>query len=503
MRTVEDFLKIREAYFKEKKSIRAISRKYGYGRNLVRKAIVEPAPLPYKKRETGTGKVLGPYEDRIKALLLESEELPQKQRFTANNIYKQIQKEGYQGSAGGVHNYISRYRKETRIKQAYLPLAFEPGEDAQVDWGEAVVVIQGKHQKVQFFTMRLNYSRVRFVMAFPFQKQEAFLEGHIQAFRFLKGIPKRITYDNLKTAVFRILEGHNRQEQEAFLTFRSYYLFESYYCNPGEGHEKGGVENDVGYAQRNFFSPVPQVESFEELNLHLLKCCQENMERSVWGKKETVSQLWQIDRKNMLPLPTRDYPACKTKPVKVNPYSQVVYETNRYSVPVQFSGRQLVLRAYSFRIEVLYLDRIVAVHPRCFDRQQEIYDPIHYLPLLQQRPGAFQYAVPIKKWRKEWPKAYEELLIRLQDQENPQQGIREFISILHLHRDYPAEILEEAVSAALRQGMPNLDGVLYQVRRQLENTPTARQMDLTMFPKLQHMEPQSVDLYAYNRLLRG
>jgi hypothetical protein len=172
-------------------------------------------------------------------------------------------------------------------------------------------------------------------------------------------------------------------------------------------------------------------------------------------------------------------------------------------VPVQFSGRQLVLRAYSFWIEVLYLDRIVAVHPRCFDRQQEIYDPIHYLPLLKQRPGAFQYTVPIKKWRKEWPKAYEELLVRLQDQENPQQGIREFISILHLHRDYPAEILEQAVSAALRQGMPNLNGVLYQVRRQLESTPAAKQMDLTMFPRLQHMEPQTVDLHAYNRLLRG
>jgi len=242
MKTVEDYERIRKAYYKENLSIREISRKYGYGRGLVRKALIEPVPKPYKQRPKGGGKIIGPYEERIKGLLAENENLPRKQHYTAKKIYEIIEKEGYQGCEGGVHNYVSRYRNETKAKKAYLPLAFEPGEDAQVDWGEAVVVMGGKRQKVQFFAMRLNYSRVRFVTAYPFQKQEAFFAGHIQAFRFLGGVPKRITYDNLKTAVYRILEGHTREEQKAFQALRSYYLFDSFYCNPRQGHEKGGVE---------------------------------------------------------------------------------------------------------------------------------------------------------------------------------------------------------------------------------------------------------------------
>ncbi len=168
-----------------------------------------------------------------------------------------------------MRRYVGKKRKAMRRPDAYLPLEFDPGQDAQMDWYEAIVEMAGERRKVQVFAMRLNHSRARFVMAFPFKKQEAFFEGHIQAFRFFDGVPRRITYDNLKTAVYRILRGRNRQEQEAFVAFRSYYLFESNYCTPGEGHEKGGVESDVGYTRRNFLTPVPKVGSFAELNEHL------------------------------------------------------------------------------------------------------------------------------------------------------------------------------------------------------------------------------------------
>ena len=164
-----------------------------------------------------------------------------------------------------------------------------------MDWGEAVAEIAGERQAVQVFILRLNYSKARFAMAFPFQKQEAFFEGHIQAFHFFGGVPRRITYDNLKTAVFRILEGHNRQEQASFKSFRSYYLFESHYCTPAQGHEKGGVENDVGYAQRNFFAPIPQAASFDELNGSLRQACKENLNRRIRGQEPTVEALWQAE----------------------------------------------------------------------------------------------------------------------------------------------------------------------------------------------------------------
>ncbi|HMN28402.1 MAG TPA: IS21 family transposase, partial [Caldilineaceae bacterium] len=156
--------------------------------------------------------------------------------------------------------YVSQQRQRRQQRTAYLPLEFEPGKDEQVDWHpggtRAEVELTGERAMVNLFILRLNYSRVRFVMAFPCQKQEAFFEGHVQAFHFLGGVPQRITYDNLKTAVFKLLQGRSRQEQETFKAFRSHYLFESNYCNPNQGHEKGGVENDVGYIQRNFMAPL-------------------------------------------------------------------------------------------------------------------------------------------------------------------------------------------------------------------------------------------------------
>ena len=152
-------------------------------------------------------------------------------------------------------------------------------------------------------------------MAFPIQKQEAFLEGHIQAFHYFGGVPRRITYDNLKTAVFRILKGHNRQEQEAFVAFRSYYLFDSHYCNVRQAHEKGGVESDVGYACRNFMAPMPRVASFAALNDHLRQVCQQDTRRRSRGEKQTVAELWQAEKGRLLPLPPVDYPACATRAV--------------------------------------------------------------------------------------------------------------------------------------------------------------------------------------------
>jgi hypothetical protein len=263
--------------------------------------------------------------------------------------------------------------------------------------------LAGKTKIVQFFSLRLNHSKARFVMAFPFKKQEAFLAGHIEAFHFFGGVPRRITYDNLKTAVYKILEGKKRQEQQAFKVFRSYYLCASRYCTPTKAHEKGGVENDIGYAQRNFFSPIPEVASYQELNAVLRQACLQDAQRRTRGQKKLVAELWEEEKANLLPLPSRDYAACATRVVKPNGYLQVVYETNRYSVPYEYRDRQLVLRAFPFRIELLSLDDIVAVHQRCFEREQDILDPLHYLPLLVQRPGAFEHAKPLRQWRQRWP----------------------------------------------------------------------------------------------------
>ena len=206
MKTVDDYEKIRKAYYVERLSIRAISRQMGHSRKAIRKALDHAEPEGYQRKKTHTAPKIAPYQSRIEELLKESEQMPRKQRYTGHKIYQLLQMEGYRGSESNLHRYVSLQRRARKHRPAYLPLEFDVGQDAQVDWGEAQAEINGVRQTVQMFVMRLNYSKARFVMAFPFQKQEAFFEGHIQAFHFFGGVPRRITYDNLKTAVFRVLE---------------------------------------------------------------------------------------------------------------------------------------------------------------------------------------------------------------------------------------------------------------------------------------------------------
>lgn len=498
---VEEIERIRRAYFIKGMSIRQIGRRYGHCRRTVRKAIQDAGPKEYRLANPRPAPVLGPWYERIDELLAESEQQPRKQRYTARRIYQLIQAEGYAGGESTVRRYVGQKRAAMRRPEVYLPLEFDPGQDAQMDWGEAVVEIAGVRQTVQLFVMRLNHSRMRFAMAFPFQKQEAFLEGHIQAFHFFGGVPRRISYDNLKTAVFKVLQGRNRQEQEAFVAFRSYYLFDSHYCNLGQAHEKGGVENDVGYVRRNFLAPMPRVPSFAALNEHLRQACRRDAQRRMRGETQTIEELWRQEKSQLLPLPPTPYPACATHAVKASAYSQVSFDTNRYSVPTEYARRQLVLRAYPFRVEILFLDQVVASHERCFEREQDRLDPLHYLGLLSQRPGAFEHAVPVRRWRKSWPAVYERLLEVLRERWPEGRGLREFIAILKLHQEHPAEQIEKAVRAALNQGVPNLDSIQLLLRRQVDADALPGSLDLTGHPRLQGIGEQPVVLEQYDRLL--
>ena len=500
---VEEHEAIRRAYFVEVKSIRQIARELGHGRDVIRRAIDSPEPARYTLQEPREAPVLGPYKARIAELVAENRRLPRKQRYTGDKIFEIIQGDGYLGAASTVRGYVAQCRRDLRRPQVFLPLEFEPGQDGQVDWGEAIVYLAGEKVTVQVFVFRLNYSRVRFVMAFPFQKQEAFFEGHVQAFRFIGGAPHRISYDNLKSAVYRILEGRKRHEQERFIAFRSYYLFESFFCTPGQGHEKGGVESDVGFCRRNFLVPIPRVDSFAELNAHLQQKCQEATQRRLRGQPTNIAGAWDLERPYLLPLPEQDFRCCVSRPVKANAYSQVTYETNRYSVPPEYAGRQLVLRAFPFRIEVLYLDQVIATHPRCLGREQDVYEPLHYLDILAQRPGAFEYAAPLREWRRRWPAIYETLLEDLRAKWPEGRGVREFIRILRLHQEHPAEAVEAAVRQALQLGCGHLDGVRLCLRQLLHPEAVPDPLDLQAFPELVGVGEAAVDLSCYEQLLAG
>ena len=500
---VQDRAEIRNAYFKENKSIRQIAREYHRSPKTIKKALGSADVESYTLSKPRAAPVLGPYKDEIERLLKENESLPRKQRYTAHKIYLAVQEQGYAGSEPSVRGYVAKKRKEKRRPVVYLPLEFDPGSDAQVDWGEAHADIAGERVKVQIFVMRLNYSRRMFVKAYPRQHQMAFFDGHVSSFQHFEGVPGRIAYDNLKAAVLKILEGKNRQEQERFVVFRSHYLYESYFCTPGKGHEKGGVEHGVGFSRRNFMVPIPKVASYEELNQHLLAACLADDRRRVDGQAQTIGEAWEQEKSLLRPLPAKDYPCCITKPVSLKPYSQVEFESNRYSVPANRVQRKLVLKAYPFQIEILHEAEVLARHERSYAHKQEIFDPLHYLSLLEQRPGAFEHAKPIRRWREKWPPVYEQLLAHLRSVHENGNAVRDFVKVLELHQAYPADQIEQAVQQALTYGCGHADGVklcLHQIRNPSIQVP---ELDLSEHPQLIGIGHQPLDLQRYEQLLPG
>ena len=313
MITVEEREAIRRAYYLEGKSKRQIAREHSHSRKTVDKAVDNQPPRPYRLSQAKPSPVFGAFRARADELLAENAHLPPKQQYTGHKIYELLQAEGYQGSEARVRLHLTQWNKRHHAPALFLPLEFDPGQDAQVDWGEAIAVIGGVRQTVQVFVMWLSYSRRRFVMAFPSQKQESFFYGHVCAFEHFGGVPARISYDNLSTAVRLMVEGRVRREQRQFVAFRSYYLFESHFCQPAAGWEKGGVEASVGFSRRNFLVPIPNVASFEELNLSLLQSCLKDDQRRVSRQAETIGQMWERERPVLRSLPAYAYECCVTE----------------------------------------------------------------------------------------------------------------------------------------------------------------------------------------------
>ncbi len=502
MITVEDKEEIRRLFYLEHKSVRWIARKLGHSRKTVRKALADASPPVYQRKEPRLSPKMSPFAPRVEQWLAEDLNNPVKQHLTARRIYDLLRDEpGFDAAESTVRRFVRLRRLELLPPEVFIPLAYEPGMDAQCDFGEAMFLLEDEPVKAQLFCLRLCYSKRPFVMAFPNQRQEAFFEGHATAFRFFQGVPHHIWYDNLKTAVLRVLTGRNREEQSAFVGLRSHYLFESRFCTPGEAHEKGLIENVVGYARRNFLVPLPKVSSWEELNQHLLACCQAEDRRRLRGQKATIGELWARERDHLLPLPDRPYPCCTVYPVRANRLGLVTFETNRYSVPPEHAHGELLLKAYTWRVEIATKDKPVASHARCYDREQDILDPLHYLPVLMAKPGAFEHAKALQDWRATWPAAYDEYRRALVGRLGASQGTREFIRILQLHGSHPAALMRQAVEQALQYGAYSFDAVYNVVLQLARPTPDVSPLDLSAQPALAAVAAAAPDLSHFDQLL--
>jgi transposase len=503
MLTVDQHAAIRYAYYTEHKSVRTIARELGLSRQSVRKAIESPTAPRYTPTRPRSAPKLAPFRERLAELLDEQTRQPRKQRYTTHKIYQILAAEGYTGSESYLRAIVAQVKQTRRRPKTFLPLQFQPGQDAQVDWGEAEAVIAGERVTVQLFVMRLCYAHRAFAMTFPTQRQEAFFAGHVAAFAFFGGVPHRISYDNLTTAVAPIFTGRTRTERQAFTAFHSYYLFEPHFCNLNAGHEKGQVEHGIGYVRRNALVPIPTADSYADLNAALLHWCRQDDQRQVTGQPRPIGVMWAEEQPLLRPLPPQPFPCCITTTATLTPYSQVIFETNRYSVPTDRAVRKLLVRAYPFHVDILVDDTVLATHPRCYDREQDVLDPLHYLPLLLERPGALDHAKPIQRWQASWPPSYDRLLRRLRQEWPDGRGVREFVRVLQLHQQHPAPLIAEAVDQALRLGCIQADGVRLCLQQLLHPTPATTPLDLQDRPHLAAIGSQPIDLQQYDQLVTG
>jgi len=461
MITMDQYEYIRIAHRVYGKGIRRIQRETGHDRKTIRKAL-RGEPHGYAERKAQPVPVAGAYRDIIRGWLTADKESGRKQRHTARRIYHRLVSEhGYSGSEVTVRRHVRDLKRLLGLHEckAFLPLEPDCGREAEVDWGSAEAIICGERVRMKFFCMRSKYSGKHFVRCYPCERQQAFFDGHMHAFHFFGGVFPVLIYDNLTSAVQKVLRGKNRKEQEAFVRFRSYHNFSPRFCNPGSGHEKGGVEGMVGYVRRNYMVPIPQVKSFEALNEKLLKECLAYGGHRVQGRERTVGELFEEERAHLVSLPEVGFSNIQTLDARVNRYSTALLDKNHYSVPTRYVGLRVQAVMKVSEVHIHYDRKRIAVHPRLFSNNKWQLDPDHYLELLHQRPQAFASARPIRQWRPGWPEILEHLLAKFQQTHGPTDGIKEFISVLMLFRDHEAREVHAAVDRALKSGVGSSAGV--------------------------------------------
>src|SRR3974390_860018 len=381
MYEVEIYGRIRRAVLVEGRSQRSVAREFGLARVTVRKMLGHSIPPGYRRKEPAKRPKLGPWMGGIEAILEEDQQRSAKQRHTAKRIFDRLRAEhAFPGGYTIVKDYV---RAATlRRREMFVPLTHAAGT-AQADFGEALVIVDGVEQKAHFFAIDLPHSDDCFVMAFPAETSEAFLEGHIQAFAYFGGVPTSILYDNTKLAVARILGDGARQKTRAFAELQSHYLFAEKFGRPAKGNDKGNVEGLVGYARRNFLVPVPRFASWEALNAYLREQCRQRREQRVRGEPETIGERFERDREAFLPLPASEYEACEKRVARVSSLSLVRYRTNDYSVPTEYGHRDVLVKGYVHEVVIVCGSHAIAHHRRSYQREDMVFDPLHHLALLE------------------------------------------------------------------------------------------------------------------------
>jgi transposase len=491
MYAVESYAAVRRFVFVEGHSRREAARVFGLSRDLVAKMCRFSAPPGYRRSKPPVRPKLDAFVGVIDAILEADKQAPKKQRHTAQRIFERLRDEhGFEGGITIVSDYVREARHRTAEK--FVPLAHPPGH-AQVDFGEAIGVIGGVRMKLHVFFMSLPYSDAFFIKAYPAETMEAFLDGHVSAFAFFGGVPQSILYDNTKLAVARICGDGTRQRTQAFTGLTSHYLFRDRFGRPGKGNDKGKVEGLVKNGRRRFLTPVPVVASFDELNAKLEAGCLADQDRKAERQDETIGERLLLDLEAFRSLPATPFEACEVKAARVTSTSLVRYRRNDYSVPTTHGLRDVIVKGFVDEVVILSGADEIARHPRSYERGAFIFEPLHYLALLEQKPGALDQAAPLQDW--DLPDQFDHLR-RLLERRMGNKGKREFIQVLRLMEVFDQDLVAAAVAQAIKLGAISFDAVKQIAVARIERRPA--RLDLDAYPHLPraHVETTRASSYA-------
>lgn len=460
---MELFEEIRREYEHGVGTIKGVAQKLGVHRRMVREALASAVPRERKKAVRNRPKI-EQASSFIEAILESDKRAPRKQRHTAHRIWHRLKEEmpDLKISESTVRRHVRERKEELGLlgKEVFIQQSYDWGAEAQIDWYEARAQLDGEERRVFIFCMRSMASGGAFHRAYPHASQQAFLEAHELAFSYFSGVFRTLRYDNLSSAVKKILRGHQREETERFIAFRSHWGFESEFCNVRRGNEKGGVECEGGYFRRNHLVPVPRAENLEQLNRQLLQGCREDEGRLINGRSHTVGAAMRLEREQLLPLASQGFDLAAVCFPQVNAKGSVKVLTNFYSAPVSV-GLQVQAKVYAAHVELWHQGRCVACHERSFGRYQHVLELDHYLEALLKKPGALAGSTALEQWRAQgrWPAAYDLFWGTLKTRQGKQDGTRAMIEVLMLGREHGWSRLEQAVGQALELGCFDVDAV--------------------------------------------
>lgn len=496
MLIVETIAKIRRYYFVEKKKIRAISRELNLSRNTVRKVIRSGATSHEYQRKVSFTPKLEDYTDQLDKFIEENQAKSKSHRMTAQRMYELIQLDGYTGAYDRVRRYVKQQKEKhgSTNGPSYIPLQFPPGDAYQFDWSYENVIIGGINQKVKVAHFRLCHSRAFFIRAYPRESQEMVFDAHDKAFSFFNGVCKRGIYDNLKTAVDKVLRGKDRKFNNKFLQLCSHFLVEPVACTPGAGWEKGQVENQVKNVRSWLFTPQPRFASFAELNEWLADQCVAicKKRKHPQNKEKTIWEMYEEEVPFLLNNPG-EYNAYSVKEARVSSTSLIRYDRNHYSVDSSVAGKTASIYASAERIKVYSNSQLVADHVRRFSRDHVIYDPWHYLHILKHKPGALRNGAPFQEWI--LPSSIKQVQRKLEKQTG---GDRQFVNILIQAQQHGIEVIDQACKSALKNKTVQGEVIINNIARLLDPSPID---EVTVPASLQISVEPTTDCSRYDCLL--